>query len=156
MPKQCKQDECHNPVWGGGYCRNHQHLRTDKKPKPMRKVSRNRADELGLYEKLCKDVDEQHTVNGKVVCFFCEKPIEGFIDHHHTCGRAGDNYLNGVVPLHPACHRAELGGYHILTYKQLASMPYIHKLLAYMRDVDESKWGQKRARLRDAGMQFVD
>ena len=36
MPKICNDTECEYPVWGKGYCRMHQYLRTDpKKPKPI-------------------------------------------------------------------------------------------------------------------------
>lgn len=33
MPKTCKETNCSNHVFGGGYCKFHQYLRTDKKPK---------------------------------------------------------------------------------------------------------------------------
>jgi hypothetical protein len=36
MPKICTQEDCDNNVWGKGYCKYHQHLRTDKKArKPL-------------------------------------------------------------------------------------------------------------------------
>ena len=31
MPKICNKEDCDNNVWGKGYCKYHQHLRTNKK-----------------------------------------------------------------------------------------------------------------------------
>jgi hypothetical protein len=39
MPKVCKVESCSNPVFGGGYCKYHQNLREDKKPKKLKKLS---------------------------------------------------------------------------------------------------------------------
>jgi hypothetical protein len=45
MPKQCNHKGCTFNQFGGGYCRNHQWLRTDKKrkPKPKRTPIRKRS-----------------------------------------------------------------------------------------------------------------
>lgn len=41
--KTCKATNCNNPVWGKGYCKYHQSLRTDKKPaKAIRKPTGER------------------------------------------------------------------------------------------------------------------
>jgi hypothetical protein len=50
MPKQCKADNCSNPVFSTGYCLYHQHLRTD--PKAMKAKDKNRKVTYGggLYE----------------------------------------------------------------------------------------------------------
>jgi hypothetical protein len=47
MPKKCKSGNCQNPVWGGGYCRNHQHSRADKKPKLL--GARKKTGELQVF-----------------------------------------------------------------------------------------------------------
>lgn len=36
--KKCNYDKCENNCFGGGFCRYHQHLRTDKKLKPINKT----------------------------------------------------------------------------------------------------------------------
>ena len=36
--KKCKIDNCENNCFGGGYCRWHQYMRTDKKDKPIKKT----------------------------------------------------------------------------------------------------------------------
>lgn len=54
MPKLCKYEGCHNPQWGGGYCKWHQSLRTDKKPKRPKsrsaKANRQLTDKKALIE----------------------------------------------------------------------------------------------------------
>lgn len=61
MPKLCNEDWCSRPVFGGGYCSNHQYKRTDKKPKKppekrsIRKVSKKLSAELRIYAKLRKE-----------------------------------------------------------------------------------------------------
>lgn len=53
MPKVCNYESCKYPQFGGGFCRNHQYLRTDRKPKkpssrkPIRKVSKKHLKSLG-------------------------------------------------------------------------------------------------------------
>lgn len=37
MAKKCNKQGCQNPIWGGGFCRYHGYLRTDKKPKGLKK-----------------------------------------------------------------------------------------------------------------------
>jgi hypothetical protein len=55
MPKICKA--CSNNVFGGGYCKNHQYMRTDKKPpkpkeqKPIKQVSNKQAIKNQQYSK---------------------------------------------------------------------------------------------------------
>jgi hypothetical protein len=54
MPKTCNKNGCKYNQFGGGYCRNHQYLRTDKKPKVLkkRKVS---SSGVGLKNSLHED-----------------------------------------------------------------------------------------------------
>lgn len=52
MPKYCEYKFCSKNAFGGGFCTNHQYLRTDKKPKPLKrtpikKTSAKRATVLG-------------------------------------------------------------------------------------------------------------
>jgi len=49
MPKTCTAANCTRPVWGKGYCRNHQYLRTDKKQKPIKPFSAKRTETNKLY-----------------------------------------------------------------------------------------------------------
>lgn len=60
MPKQCKADNCGNYVFGGNYCKWHQHLRPKKeKPpkvyKPIKKISKKLSKELNTYSVLRKE-----------------------------------------------------------------------------------------------------
>ena len=45
MPKICLAEECKYNVFGKGYCKKHQYLRTDKKPKPLKPISEKRIQE---------------------------------------------------------------------------------------------------------------
>lgn len=61
MPKVCALHTCSNNVFGGGYCRNHQYLRTDKKPKPLKskqpirkKTSKKQQSSLGEQRELTR------------------------------------------------------------------------------------------------------
>jgi hypothetical protein len=49
MPKICSSEGCYNNVWGKGYCKFHQYLRTDKKKKTINPISDKRLNELALY-----------------------------------------------------------------------------------------------------------
>ena len=56
MPKQCKHTECTNNVFGGGYCKWHQSMRTDKTQKvlkrtPIKPISDKQKKRLTLYSK---------------------------------------------------------------------------------------------------------
>lgn len=62
MPKQCTYDSCTFNQFGGGYCRNHQWYRKDKKPKklisrtPIRKQSKKQRSRLG-EQKVLQEAD---------------------------------------------------------------------------------------------------
>lgn len=61
MPKLCNNKGCKYNQFGGGFCRNHQWLRTDKKQKPLnrtsiRKKSEKQKSRLG-EQKLLQETD---------------------------------------------------------------------------------------------------
>ena len=90
MAKDCLKEDCKNPRFGGGYCRNHQYKRADKKPaqlkrtplkpptKPPRKVSKKTAKLTAQYLK-----ERVAFLDGKIC------PITGrtATEVHHTDGR---------------------------------------------------------------------
>jgi hypothetical protein len=39
MPKKCKKQDCKYNQFGGGFCRNHQYMRTDRKPKTPKRTA---------------------------------------------------------------------------------------------------------------------
>jgi len=74
MAKTCKADNCYSPVWGGGYCKNHQWKRTDKKPKKSTfRTKRERIrdfnwgfdSQVELFDWLW---EEARNEEGKVIC----------------------------------------------------------------------------------------
>jgi len=53
MPKSCLADDCENPRFGKGFCKWHQHMRTDKKkPSGIKPISDKKAEDLKVYRKV--------------------------------------------------------------------------------------------------------
>jgi len=76
MPKVCAINGCNNPVFGKGFCKKHQYLRTDKKPRllkrtPIRKVSKTNKTlgERKLANKLDKEFFLEIWNSRPHVCF---------------------------------------------------------------------------------------
>lgn len=95
MAKTCTHQSCNSPVWGKGYCRNHQNLRPDKKLrafkprakiKPMsKKLSKERSEYRRLREEFLKRPEN----------LFCAVyPHLPSSEVHHSRGRG--KYLNDV------------------------------------------------------------
>lgn len=88
MAKVCLEEGCSNPRWGKGYCKYHQHRRTDKKTtskpkKKIRHISKKREEEMKIYRPLRDKYMSEHQmceVKG------CSKPSN---DLHHMNGRFG-------------------------------------------------------------------
>jgi len=71
------------------------------------KKSAKRKKDDPVYKKVCDEIDEEYKFGGDyTLCFFCWKPIRGFIEHHHFRGRVGDYYTDKryIVPGHWLCH----------------------------------------------------
>lgn len=106
MPKQCKADGCTYPVFGKGYCQNHQYLRDDYKPyqwkpkkdtkpkprKPIRQVSKRREAQLAQYSLAKKVYMDKHTY-----CE-CQTPEHACFNYateiHHKNGRNGKRLID--------------------------------------------------------------
>ena len=85
MAKLCNAESCYNPRWGKGYCKYHQHLRTDKKPKPIRPIAISREEDYKIYRPRRDKYMKEHPnceVDG------CNKPSQ---DLHHKNGRTNEN-----------------------------------------------------------------
>lgn len=107
MPKKCKNENCKNPVFGGGYCKYHQFLR-DKPPKkkPAKKhiprTTEKRRKESEIYNQLRIDFLRDHPL--------CEARCIGectryATEVHHKKGR-GKYFLqiDTWLAICPACH----------------------------------------------------
>jgi len=62
MPKICLKEDCKNNVFGKGYCKNHQYLRTDKKPSTIKSVSAKMSEykssgrtEIDVFNEIWKE-----------------------------------------------------------------------------------------------------
>lgn len=127
--KTCNVDTCNSPVFGKGYCRYHQYLRTDTKRQIKVKIDSS-------YLKACKTVDADPD---KKNCVFCDHPIRGQVDHHHTEGREGDNLCDArkLYRAHRQCHTeyhqlSESGLLETLWYKPFLAriktkLPIVHQ-----------------------------
>lgn len=84
MPKTCRHENCSDPIWGKGYCKRHQYLRTDKsKPKGMKRVSDKRKEENEAWEQARKE----HLAENPMCAFpGCKKEADSV---HHKKGRIG-------------------------------------------------------------------
>lgn len=79
MAKVCLVDSCNNPVWGKGYCKWHQTLRTDKKPKGLsrgKKLTLEAVEEKKELQKKDWDfyIDIWNTCLDHI-CFECNKHL---------------------------------------------------------------------------------
>jgi hypothetical protein len=81
MPKQCNKPTCTYNQFGGGYCRNHQYLRTDKKPKPLKKTSIKKVS-LKRKVSLKKDTEQLH----RDWLFY----LEIWNEREHVCFETGE------------------------------------------------------------------
>lgn len=146
----CNAPNCNNPRFSKGYCQRHQYLRKDyRKPKPIG-GSKGRGVRLSRYKDACLEADAKYTDDeGRTICFFCWKPVGFLYDHHHLAGRVGDNMFKGIIPCHPECHRAELGGWHGLTTTQIAKKPYIDRYLDLLKIIDEQKYNRLKRKIEN-------
>lgn len=98
MPKQCDKDGCNNNRFGGGYCKYHQYLRTDKKQKRLPFKSAKRIEEDKLYIPIATKFKNENPLC-KINSPVCTKFTQGV---HHPKGRG--IYLLAVNLFIPACN----------------------------------------------------
>ena len=145
MPQTCKEFNCNNNIFGGGYCSYHQfkrHMRGgDKynskprpKPKPIKKESKKRTEDKKYYSQHCKELTQElrDANNGKVYCFFTGKEIRGRVTYHHLLGRTGDFYLDKAL-LVPGDNDRHLE-YHRLTVEQLLKTDWYDGFCARLKE----------------------
>jgi hypothetical protein len=70
MAKICNKDNCSYPVFGKGFCKMHQYLRTDKKPKPLKKKAikpktRENSGQAALFLSIWYSSDRLSFLSGK-------------------------------------------------------------------------------------------
>tara|TARA_R110000850_G_scaffold191133_1_gene317913 strand:+ start:40 stop:417 length:378 start_codon:yes stop_codon:yes gene_type:complete len=90
MPKTCNSDECNNPRFSNGFCRNHQNERTDDKwmnksriaiRKSIKPISDKKSKELAIYR-----VNRDKFMDENPICQYgnCKREVN---DLHHKAGR---------------------------------------------------------------------
>ena len=87
--KKCKINNCENNCFGGGYCRNHQYMRTDKKDNTIKKapIKRNYkpTGEGALFTSIIGTRRNYSFLSGLYIT-----EIDGTIDHnncHHVLNK---------------------------------------------------------------------
>lgn len=78
--KICKKENCNNPVFGKGYCRNHQYLREDQKQKQEKKFAKSKKHELFYVSVWQKNAHECYEC-GTHLAYYDKKFI------HHVVGK---------------------------------------------------------------------
>lgn len=80
--KKCKYKNCNYPVWSKGYCKSHQYLRIDKKPKKLRNETEKRGKQNREYLRKRK----QFLLQNEYCAVF---PWLRATELHHRAGRIG-------------------------------------------------------------------
>jgi hypothetical protein len=142
MTKLCIVPGCNNPIWGKGYCKYHQYLRSDistvisnKPRKAIKKLSVKRTVQNEAYISLKNKSVLEARKKGKIKCFFCNKDINGIPDWHHLDGREENKLTDTsrLVFVHRKCH----GKIHDLSYEMLSRLPCYESYLMRLKAVDE-------------------
>jgi len=116
MPKKCLADNCSYNVFSNGYCRSHQHCRSDSKylsqknkpkkltpiksnNKPIKKVSKKMQSELSIYRPIRdKFLEDNPECEAKLAgCTFFATEV------HHPAGRLG-KLLYDITNMKSVCH----------------------------------------------------
>ncbi len=91
MAKTCSHEGCNYSQFGGGYCRNHQWCRTDKKPKSLQRTP---IRKVGKYGK--KRLGERKLASAKDKEFFAEI----WDERPHICFESGEYLGNEPFTLY--------------------------------------------------------
>lgn len=83
MAKSCNKDGCNYPRFGGGFCKGHGYLRTDKKLKPLNRESKKTKARRQVYKPLGKEYLQNNPVCEIHDC------VSRSTNTHHKMGREG-------------------------------------------------------------------
>lgn len=95
-------EECSYFQFGGGYCKYHQKLRQDKKPKKISPFSQKHLEQLKIYKVVRLEFLNENA--------FCQAKLEGCTriatQVHHRAGRLGDKLTdkNNFLAVCHLCH----------------------------------------------------
>lgn len=97
----CKKEGCSYPRFGGGYCKLHQSLRTDKKIKTkIKPVGDKRRERLVIYRKMREELLKETPE-----CLNCKS--KEALEVHHLAGRENDLLIDksNMIVLCHKCHQ---------------------------------------------------
>ena len=165
--KKCKAKGCNYFCWGGGYCKAHQYLRTDKKHimRTRESLSKRRSKQKGYkiplksnnrledekkYRQVCTEIDRDAKANNQFKCFFCDSQIEDKADHHHLKGRDGSLYTDKefIVLAHRSCHSA----YHDRPVEWLLQQDWYHGFLQRLLEKSKVLYRKEIIKQEKAGL----
>ena len=95
----CKKEGCNYPRFGGGYCKLHQSLRTDKKIKTkIKPVGDKRRERLVIYREMRESLLKETPL--------CLKCGNVGTDIHHLAGKENDLLIDrdNMIVLCRECH----------------------------------------------------
>lgn len=131
------------PVFGGGYCKYCQYLRTDIKKtikasnKPIKNSSKKRKEQLDTYNQLKKEALYMARKQPKSRCFFCDKEfeIDYMPDWHHLIGKENEKLtdVENLVFVHRDCHTL----YHALPVDKITQYDWYIGFLNRLKEKSE-------------------
>lgn len=156
MAKTCKVESCDWPVWGLGYCKNHQYLRPHAPPKPrtvIRKVSLKRQKKLVEYSSIKEEMIAEARLKGGPTCFLCNEKIKGFVDIHHLQGRKEENLINKEWLV--MAHRNHHNNVHDLTVEQLERTSWYAGFLGRLKQFYPSLYEREIEKKTKTALGFI-
>lgn len=106
MAKTCQAEGCNFPRWGGGYCKKHGYLRTDKKPKGLTKQYKP-TGEYEMFTMIWKDRPHKSEISGRDLDpFFGTELFVNMFAHVLSKGLYGKFRLlkENILLVHPDEH----------------------------------------------------
>jgi len=97
MPKKCKKPYCNYNQFGGGYCQNHQYLRTDKKPKFLKRTTIKKVSPKRKASRK-EDVEQLHKDWLFYLEIWNERPHIDYETGEPIPGDASTLYFHHVLP----------------------------------------------------------
>ncbi len=139
MAKTCNVEDCDNPRWGKGYCKHHQYLRTDKKPKPLKQTRIKKeykpTGELALFKEIWAERPHFCFVSGKKLPHFDVRLFAHVIPKGNSPNMRLDK--NNIVLLTPSNHY--LYDHCVHQAKKLPMFDKLFELRQELRTLDSER-----------------
>lgn len=158
--KECIENGCNRPQFGGGYCKYHQYRRKmqrgdqhKRKKQAIPAKSKKRKEDDKRYTEICKELEAEmrsQDPQGRIFDFFSGDEIKGCISWHHIRGRG--EYIKDRRWLVPTINKYHLD-FHYMPYKEFRKYSWYDAWLNRLKLKDEQSYN-KELRRRDKSMQL--